>query len=110
MKWDSLIANIAGDIVAFVDDLRASGHSIERTWAIARQIVSRLQYLGLQDAPRKRRPPVRAPGAWAGSIFLTTDTEVKQSVAQTKWDKAKSQIAELAVMLACSGDGLLEFK
>jgi hypothetical protein len=34
MKWDSLIENIAGDVAAFVDDLRASGHSIERAWAV----------------------------------------------------------------------------
>ena len=77
MKWDSSIENIAGDLVAFVDDLRASGHSIERTWAISRQIVSRLQYLGIQDAPRKRRPPVCTPGACAGSVFITTDSEVR---------------------------------
>jgi hypothetical protein len=58
MKWDSSIEKIAGDIVAFVDDLRASGHLVEQTWAIGRQMVSQLQYLGLQDAPRKRKPPV----------------------------------------------------
>jgi hypothetical protein len=58
MKWDTMIKNIPGDIVALVDDLRSSGHSVERSWAIARQVLSRLQYFGLQDAPRKRRPPV----------------------------------------------------
>jgi hypothetical protein len=30
MKWDKSIKNIAGDLVAFVDNLRASGHSVER--------------------------------------------------------------------------------
>jgi hypothetical protein len=107
MKWDKSIKNIAGDIVAFVDDLRASGHSVKRTWAISRQIVSRLQYLGLQDAPRKRRPPVRTPGVWAGSVFITIDPKVLQTVAQSKWDKAKAQIAELLGMLKSSPDGLL---
>ena len=110
MKWDGLIENIAGDVVAFVDDLQASGHSVERTWAIARQIAARLQYLGLQDAPRKRRPPVCNPGAWPGSVFITSDKEVRQTVAQSKWDKAKSQLAELLVMMACSADGLLDYK
>jgi hypothetical protein len=110
MKWDESINKIAGDIVAFVDDLRASAHSVERTWAIARQVVSRLQYLGLQDAPRKRRPPVRTPGAWAGSVFTTTDTEVLQSVAQSKWDRAKAQLEELLVMMASSPDGLVSYK
>jgi hypothetical protein len=55
MKWDLSIKNIAGNLVAFVDDLQASGVSIEMTLAICRQGVSRLQYMGIQDAPRKRR-------------------------------------------------------
>jgi hypothetical protein len=51
--------NITGDIVAFLDNLRALSRSVERPWAVSGQIVSRLQYLGLQNALRKRRPPVR---------------------------------------------------
>jgi hypothetical protein len=96
MKWDSLINKIAGDIVAFVDDLRASGHSVEQAWAISHQVVARLQYLGLQDAPRKRRPLVRTPGAWAGAVFKTTDSEVLQSISLDKWVKYQSQILEVA--------------
>jgi hypothetical protein len=105
-----LIHNIAGDVVAFVDDLRASGHSIEKAWAVGTQMASRLQYLGLQDAPRKRKPPVRASGPWAGAVFTTTDTEVRQSVSQSKWDKAKSLIQELVEMMDETVDGLLDFK
>jgi hypothetical protein len=95
IKWDAAINNIAGDVVAFVDDLRASGQSVEQAWAISHQVVARLQYLGLQDAPRKRRPPVQTAGAWAGAVFKTTDTEVIQSVSQDKWDKARAQIGEV---------------
>jgi hypothetical protein len=69
-----------------------------------------LQYFGIQDAPRKRQPPVRAAGAWAGSTFTTTEKDVKQLVAQSKWDKAKSQILELSRMLEELGDGLLDYK
>jgi hypothetical protein len=110
MKWDALAKQIAGDIVAFVDDLRALGHSVERAWAISRQVVSRLQYLGLQDAPRKWRPPVRTPGAWAGAVFKTTDTEVLQSVSQAKWDKAKAQIEELFCFFKTCRDPDLSYK
>jgi hypothetical protein len=63
MKWDDSLQKIAGDIVGFVDDLRASGYSMEYAWGVARQVASRLQYLGIQDAPRKRRPPSQFPGA-----------------------------------------------
>jgi hypothetical protein len=97
MKWDSLDDTIAGDVLAFVDDLRASAYTQERAWAISRQVASRLQYLGIQDVPRKRQPPVRNPGAWAGSVFRTTETEITQTVAQEKWNKGKLQIAKLKV-------------
>lgn len=50
MKWDSKFDQVAGDLVAFVDDLRISGYSEEHAWAIARQVASRLDYLGIQDA------------------------------------------------------------
>jgi hypothetical protein len=110
MKWDSSIEKIAGDIVAFVDDLRASGHSVEQTWAIGRQTTSRLQYLGFQDAPRKRKPPVRASGPWAGSVFTTTDTEVLQSVSQSKWDRTKALLLELVSMITTSPNNLLNYK
>jgi hypothetical protein len=95
MKWDSLVNKIAGDIVAFVDDLRASSHSVEQAWAISHQVVLRLQYLGLQDAPQKRRPPVWTPSTWAGAAFKTTDTEVLQSISQDKWCKCQLQISKV---------------
>jgi hypothetical protein len=112
MKWDEPINNIAGDLVAlFLDDPRASaGYSIKRTRAITWQVVSRLQYLGLQDAPPKQKPPVRTPGAWAGAVFTMTDTEVRQSVMQDKWDRTKSQLDELLEMLDNLGDGLVNYK
>jgi hypothetical protein len=110
MKWDEIIRNIAGDLAAFVDDLRASAHSVEQAWAIARQVVSRLQYFGLQDAPQKRIPPVRNPGALAGSVFTTTGTDVLQSVSQVKWDRANAQLDELQSMIGSSSDGLVDYK
>jgi hypothetical protein len=110
MKWDLTIENIAVDIVAFVDDLRASGHSLEQTWAIARQVVARLQYLGIQDAPRKRRPPVCTPGAWAGSVFATTDTEVRQSVGTGKVGQDKGTFVGAARSALYSGGRPVELQ
>jgi hypothetical protein len=110
MKWNTMIENIAGDIIAFMDDLRASGHLVESTWVIARQIVSQLQCLGLQDAPRKRRPTIHTPGAWAGSMLATMDKEFCQSVAQNKWDRTKALLVELLLMLSSAQDGMLDYK
>jgi hypothetical protein len=92
MKWDKVVNNIAGDIMAFVDDLRASGLAEEQCWQISRQVALQLQYLGIQDAPRKRRPPIQDPGAWAGAIFSTSADKITQTVSQAKWDKGKRQV------------------
>ena len=52
MKVNSIQRLIAGDIRANVDHLRIIGFALEQASAIARQISSKLQYLGIQDAPR----------------------------------------------------------
>jgi hypothetical protein len=95
MKWDNILQTIAGDMIAFVDDLRASGATLEQAWMIARLIASRLQYLGIPEATRKRRPPTKSPGAWAGAVFHTSSTSVRKTVAPEKWEKAKRLINEL---------------
>ena len=61
MKWNDLVNRITGDVESFVDDLRTSSHSVENVWQGSRQIAARVQYLGIQDAPRKRRPLRNAP-------------------------------------------------
>jgi hypothetical protein len=50
MKWNQAAKAISGDVVTFVDDLRASGNSVEHSWQVSHQSGSRLQYLGIQDA------------------------------------------------------------
>ena len=59
---------------------------------VARRIASRLQFFGIQDAPRKRRPPSKEPGAWAGAKFCVHPNKVTQTVTQTKWDKGRTII------------------
>jgi hypothetical protein len=44
IKWDNKFGRVAGNLVAFVDDLRISGHSEEHAWSIARQVAARLLY------------------------------------------------------------------
>jgi hypothetical protein len=94
MKWNEIAERIAGDLVGFVDDLRFTGFSIENAWAVARHVLSRLQYLGIQDAPRKRRPPSQSPGAWAGAIFKITPEKISISVSQSKWDRGRKMVLD----------------
>ena len=53
-KYDRINKKIAGDLIGYVDNLRTLGFTLEEAWQIARQVASRLQYMGVQDAGRKR--------------------------------------------------------
>jgi hypothetical protein len=53
IKWNSSGKFMACDAVTFVDDVRLTGSSCKRCHEVHRQFASRMQYLGIQDAPRK---------------------------------------------------------
>lgn len=96
MKWNDKVDRLAGDVVTFVDDLRATGHDSANAWQVARQVASRLEYLGIQDAPRKRRPSTQKPGAWAGCVFKIFPDKIAMTVTQEKWDKTKTLVKSIA--------------
>ena len=106
-KWNDLVDRIAGDIKAYVDDLRAIGWSIDHAWIIARLIASRLQYLGIQDAPRKRRVD---GGPWAGTIYNTNEGKITTTVSKLKWEKGKKLINDINVILEANADSSLNYK
>ena len=94
-KLDSRVGRIACDQVKFMDDFRSTGYSVESCWQAGRQVASRLQFLGMQDAARKKKPPSLDAQAWAGCIIKTDGEDVEKTVSQEKWDKAKSYLKEL---------------
>jgi hypothetical protein len=100
MKWNDRVDKLAGDIITSVDDLRVSGFDRENAWQVARQIVARLQHLGIQDAARKRRPSSQTGGAWAGTIFEIAMSVIFKTVSQEKWDKGKA-----IILLGCRVQG-----
>ena len=107
MKWNAQandnVGAIAGDVVTFVDDGRITGHSKENCHDVHRQFSSRIQYLGMQDAPRKFRPPSQMEaGAWAGTVFRIDPKSISKSVSQEKWDKGRRIILDLKIK--CEGD------
>ena len=79
-KLDSRVNRIASDAVTFMDDSRITGHSIEACWQAGRQLASKLQHLGIQDAARKKRPPSLDAQAWAGTIIKTQGMNVEKTV------------------------------
>ena len=65
-----------------------------------------MQYLGIQDAPRKFRPPSQdQAGAWTGTIFRITKRDITKSVSQEKWQKGKAIIENLSRQISEEPDG-----
>jgi hypothetical protein len=100
------VERIAGEFTTFVDDTRILDYSKENAWQVARRITSVLQYLGIQDSPRKRCPPSQSPGAcWAGSLQSIESSSIGISVTQEKWDEGHTIVRDLAK--ECLGEGKL---
>jgi hypothetical protein len=103
MKWVSDPGVVAGDVITFVDDARITGFSKENSHQVHRQFTSRIQWLGMQDAPRRFRPASQVQeGALTGTIFKITRDEISKSVSQEKWNKGKAMIDHLRKL--CEAD------
>ena len=101
-KWFRVIRKnklLASILAMYVDDERIHGDSKDNVWNAAHQIASRETYLGIQDAARKRRPPTRTAGAWAGSVIRTNDKEVGVVVSDERWTKTKKIVNDLYIKL-----------
>jgi hypothetical protein len=83
---------IAGDFFTYIDDIRTCGQGDSHCWEVSRRVAALCGYLGIQDAPRKRRAPSKVPGAWAGSNVVITSDGVAITVSQEKWDKMKGMV------------------
>ena len=91
-KWDKHARRIAVDLIAYIDDLRTIGFSLEQAWLIASRVCSYVQYLGIQDAARKSR---LEEGPWAGGLFSTSDKHVTNTITEQKWSRGKILIQGL---------------
>jgi hypothetical protein len=84
----------AADFSIYVDDNRGTGNTKKEAREAARKVASTCNYLGIQDASRKRRAASQTPGAWAGSVIHTDGKSVYVLVSQEKWDKSKGMIRD----------------
>ena len=106
-KWDDKNQTLAANFETYVDDIRSS-YSTEAGCVLAsRKIASRYNYLGIQDAGRKRRFPSQNPGVWCGAKTSTDHRGVYTSTTQAKWDKGKKIVSDWLDELRTSGDNSL---
>ncbi len=111
-QWGKVVTNLPGDagyspnlprlyktklnseelaalILSYVDDMQAANGSEESCWQVMHHVSMLLNYLGIQIASCKTRPPTRCPGPWAGSMVITTSCGVGVKATQEKWNKTK---------------------
>ena len=103
MSWVSKVRSednkIACNFVSFVDDFRSGGPTAVEAWRAASHIAKKLNFLGLQDATRKRRNSSQHPGAWAGCIVYTGNNGVFVTISEKKWKKALGMLDEIEDMI-----------
>eukprot|EP00984_Skeletonema_dohrnii_P022484 scaffold11603_cov72-Skeletonema_dohrnii-CCMP3373.AAC.1 len=90
--------HLACEIYIYVDDCRVTGWCKLECWRAVRKLSTILNYLGLQDAFRKRTEPVIDPGPWAGSV-TSTALMVLVTVTIEKWRKTRALVEELDLMI-----------
>jgi hypothetical protein len=91
LRWSD--QQIACDLFVYVDDARVIGPDELDCWKATHQTESLLNWLGLQDASRKRRAGSQEPGPWAGCICHSSGDQVEVMVSQERWNKTKAILA-----------------
>ena len=95
----------------YIDDIRTGDGTEKGCRSTTRRVASRTNYLGQQDAPRKRRPPSKTPGAWAGAMCnSSSDSGLFVTCSQEKWDKAKEIVSRRYREVVIEGVQTLSYK
>lgn len=107
IRWDDGL--VACDLFVYVDDARVLACLEQDCWSATRKTASVLNWLGLQDAPRKRRAGCQEPGPWSGSLCHSSGVQVEVLISQERWDKTKAILSWIKIQLEENG-GMFEFK
>jgi hypothetical protein len=95
-KWNDLHKAIASGLYCFMDDFRLAGPTEDLTKRCTHRLESRMSYLGIQDATRKRRPITQRPGEWNGSIIIAVEgVGLFVTVTEKKWLKTRNILEKL---------------
>lgn len=95
-RYDEVNQQMASFVISYVDDLRTGAQSKRLCDQVTHVVASKVNYLGQQDAPRKRGESSQAPGAWAGSVIeARKDEGLYVSVSQQKWERVQEILRQL---------------
>ena len=95
-RYDSVNEKVAAFFCTYVDDIRSGDSTEAACIRTTHTIASRVNYLGQQDAPRKRRKISQSPGAWSGAMIKVLNGEgLFVTCSQEKWDKTRGIITRI---------------
>jgi hypothetical protein len=80
--WED--GHLAVEVSEYINNGRATGHSQDLTWRVARAYGLGCSRRGIQDASQKRTLPSKTPGPWAGMVTHTEGGCVVGVVSQEK--------------------------
>ena len=91
-KFDRVNNRLAATICSYVDDVRTAAATKEACDNTSHAVATKINYLGQQDAARKRESASKTPGVWAGAS-METDAEkgVFASISVEKWKSVENQ-------------------
>ncbi len=93
---------IAADVHKYIDDLRPTACDEGEIWRASMQIMTKVNWLGMQNAARKYRDGAMRPGAWAGSIVFTKG-RLGVTISPARWLKTKEILNRLLNTLLTEG-------
>ena len=110
-KWDGRKQQMASFFGTYIDDIRGGGATEVDCRSTIHRTACCINYLGQQDAPRKRGQATKTPRAWAGSKCLTIEGEGLYVLCMIeKWIKSKKIIDELWDWIVVKGNKLVDYK
>jgi hypothetical protein len=105
-RFDKVNRVMASFVLSYVDDLRTgSNGGLRECESVTHVTGAKLNYLGEQDASRKRGEASQRPGAWAGSVIVSKESEgLYVTISQEKWDKVKRILNDYYLQVKASED------
>ena len=110
-KWNSLKKIMASFFGTYIDDIRGGGSNEIECRRTIHRTACRINYLGQQEAPRKRGQATQNPRAWAGSRCIAIEGEGLYVLSmEEKWFKSKKIIEKLYQHVVETKSSLLNYK
>jgi hypothetical protein len=110
-RWNSIQAKMASFFGTYIDDIRGGGPSELDCRRTMHRTACRINYLGQQDAPRKRGQPTQTPQAWAGSKCKAVEGQGLYVLSMHgKWVKTQTILAKYFDRVVTNNQLSLDFK